>query len=109
MPSCMQRKVVYACYVPFAAFVYLQGGDLRHALAADDDDEFRWDRRGREVAIDIARGLHFLHSADVVHRCECADASSAAFFPLCKLQGRQSRMQRVPVLLPAESDGEKRP
>lgn len=49
--------------------LHLQGGDLRHALAADDDDEFRWDCRGREVAIDIARGLHFLHSAGVVHRC----------------------------------------
>jgi hypothetical protein len=59
--------------------LHLQGGDLRHALAADDDDEFRWDCRGREVAIDIARGLHFLHSAGVVHRCSLRPGSP----PLC--------------------------
>jgi hypothetical protein len=62
----------------------MQGGDLRHALAADDDDEFRWDCRGCEVAIDIARGLHFLHSAGVVHRCCHYDPGSNApvFFQL---------------------------
>ncbi len=43
----------------------LQGGDLRGALNDDPDGELRWYHRGQSIALDIARGLHFLHSHDV--------------------------------------------
>ncbi len=46
----------------------LQGGDLRHALAGDDVDEFRWDRRGWDIALDILRGLCHIHASNVIHR-----------------------------------------
>lgn len=46
-----------------------QGGDLRHALANDTQDEFAWHRRGRGVAIDVVRALCFMHNvAGVIHR-----------------------------------------
>jgi len=47
----------------------LQGGDLKQALIDDEVGLFEWGRKGKTVALDIARGLHFLHSCDVVHRC----------------------------------------
>ena len=43
----------------------LQGGDLRAALNDDPHGEMRWYERGKSIALDIARGLHFLHSHDV--------------------------------------------
>ena len=45
-----------------------QGKDLRHCLVNDEVGQFAWHRKGKAVALDIARGLHFLHSSDVVHR-----------------------------------------
>ncbi len=46
-----------------------QGGDLRQAFARDELDEYAWHDRGRQIALDIARGLHFLHTSGVIHRC----------------------------------------
>lgn len=43
-------------------------GDLRRALWSDSADDFAWGRRGGQVALDIARGLHFLHSSGIIHR-----------------------------------------
>ena len=45
-----------------------QGGDLRQAITRDETAHYSWCGTGREVALDIARGLHFLHSSGVVHR-----------------------------------------
>ncbi len=42
-----------------------QGGDLRQALSNDVDGALGWYLRGHRVALDIARGLHFLHARDV--------------------------------------------
>ena len=47
---------------------WLQGADLRQAIAGDDLDEYGWYKRGRKVAMDITRGLHFLHTCGVIHR-----------------------------------------
>jgi serine/threonine protein kinase len=47
------------------AQMYHSGGDLCTAIAADDVGELRWYNRGHQVALDIARGLYFLHSHDV--------------------------------------------
>jgi disulfide bond formation protein DsbB len=44
------------------------GGDLRHALSADETGEYSWWGKGRALALDIAHGLHFLHSSGVTHR-----------------------------------------
>jgi hypothetical protein len=49
--------------------LYEQGGDLKQTLIDDEAGLFDWGRKGKTVALDIARGLHFLHSCDVIHRC----------------------------------------
>lgn len=47
----------------------VQGGDLRQALTDSDEGVYAWGRHGKSVALDISRGLHFLHTSGVVHRC----------------------------------------
>ncbi|DBB18025.1 hypothetical protein WJX82_008169 [Trebouxia sp. C0006] len=57
---------------------FMEGGDLYHAIARDTLGRFAWYRRshadgprlpglGRRIALDVARGLHFLHSRKIVH------------------------------------------
>lgn len=57
---------------------FMEGGDLYHAIARDTLGRFAWYRRsapdgrrlaglGRRIALDAARGLHFLHSNKIVH------------------------------------------
>ena len=49
-----------------------QGGDLRKALWWDRQartDEWGWYNKGADVALAVARGLHFLHCNNVIHRC----------------------------------------
>ena len=43
--------------------VRLVGGDLCQALK--HDDELAWYKNGHLIALDIVRGLHFLHSNGV--------------------------------------------
>ena len=47
----------------------MEGGDLRRALNNPEVAErLAWHRRGKAVALDIARGLTALHAVNVVHR-----------------------------------------
>ena len=48
--------------------VVVQGGDLRAALTADRAGDLGWYRRGKSIALDVLRGLHFLHANHVIHR-----------------------------------------
>lgn len=50
------------------SFRCLQEGDLRAALTANAAGDLRWWRRGKPIALDVVRGLHFLHTHSVVHR-----------------------------------------
>ena len=45
-----------------------QGGDLRNALNKDNNIKMGWNDRGKAIAVDIARGLAFLHANKVIHR-----------------------------------------
>lgn len=46
----------------------MEGGDLRNALNADQDETWVWYGRGKSVCVDMARGLAFLHANKVIHR-----------------------------------------
>ena len=46
----------------------MEGGDLRAALTSDVEGNLRWFKSGKHIALDVAKGLHFLHSHGVVHR-----------------------------------------
>ena len=50
---------------------FMEGGDLWSALRGPHREELQWYGRGRSLALDIARGLHFLHEhkARVCFRC----------------------------------------
>jgi len=52
---------------PMLVLEYMEGGDLRAALNDDPHGHLRWYNHGQHIALDIARGLHFLHSHDVMH------------------------------------------
>lgn len=54
---------------PAIVLEYCEGGDLRHALANDYEDEYRWSGRGRSIAIQVIKALMFMHTtAGVIHR-----------------------------------------
>ncbi|GAB4820305.1 hypothetical protein N2152v2_007351 [Parachlorella kessleri] len=74
--SCRDRHIVQLLGAnlegPAAMLVmeYMELGDLWRALPLRNsagDRIFAWQRRGRRVALDVARGLHYLHSRKVVH------------------------------------------
>lgn len=66
---CSQRCAPCAC---------AQGGDLRAALTADRTGRLGWYRGGKGIALDILRGLHFLHLNNVIHRGKPALRDAAA-------------------------------
>ena len=47
----------------------VQGGDLRHALTNSSNGELQWRNKGASIALDLVRGLHFLHSHGVRAPC----------------------------------------
>lgn len=59
---------------------YLENGDLYHAINSQQGGRYHWYRlqqaegrpvpnsgMARRVALDVARGLHFLHTKKIVH------------------------------------------
>ena len=48
--------------------LWWQGGDLMTALSSDKGRQMGWYNKGKSIAVDIARGLAFLHSSRVIHR-----------------------------------------
>ena len=43
----------------------MEGGDLSEAIKHDAAGDLTWYNKGQRIALDIARGLHYLHSHDV--------------------------------------------
>ena len=41
---------------------------MREVLSHDTTGRWQWQQRGREVMLDIVRGVAFLHAHHVVHR-----------------------------------------
>ena len=46
----------------------MEGGDLRAALSGSRCSELAWAQRGKGIALDVARGLCFLHANNIIHR-----------------------------------------
>ena len=45
---------------------FMAGGDLRAAMNSEErGSEMLWHQRGRKVAVDVARGMSWLHSRRV--------------------------------------------
>lgn len=44
---------------------YVQGGDLCKAISNDRSGDLGWYSKGHKLALDVARGLAFLHSCKV--------------------------------------------
>ena len=45
----------------------MEGGDLRNALSGPDRDRYQWYAHGQELAMDVVRGLAYLHENRVIH------------------------------------------
>jgi len=57
----------------------MQGGDLQNALKAlATAPALSWYNRGAQIALDIIKGLHFLHSNNVSPGSACTLLGSAA-------------------------------
>ena len=41
---------------------------MRDALSYGRAEELQWYKRGKDVVLDVVRGLHFLHASHVTHR-----------------------------------------
>jgi serine/threonine protein kinase len=72
--ACVHRRLVallgVACQGQLLMLVMelMRGGDLHSALRRPDTrDALRWAARGRQVALDVAEALAFLHSCGVQH------------------------------------------
>jgi len=46
----------------------MEGGDLRYALDSMQAKLLHWDALGKQIALDIFRGLCFLHANNIIHR-----------------------------------------
>lgn len=50
---------------------FMEGGDLHtafHRCKELDTHDFDWNNKGKQIALQVAQGLHFLHTSGVVHR-----------------------------------------
>ncbi|KAK9830253.1 hypothetical protein WJX72_010587 [[Myrmecia] bisecta] len=52
---------------PMLVLEYMEGGDLSQAMRSERGAEVQWYNKGQLIALDVARGLHFLHSNKVMH------------------------------------------
>lgn len=49
----------------------MQGGDLSDAISNDRTGHLRWYGRGQYIALDVVRGLAYLHACKVGHPVLC--------------------------------------
>ena len=60
---------------PLLGLEYMQGGDLREAIQKDFDSQppkkFGWYGKGAKIALDVAKGLVFLHANKASPRIHC--------------------------------------
>lgn len=70
---CQHRNVVafkgacFGCNRSLMLVFELMTTDLMHALHGSDGHTYMWHARGRQVALDVAHGIQFIHSRKVLH------------------------------------------
>lgn len=68
----------------------IAGGDLYRALHDHDGDHLDspvcWHRKGQQIIMDVAHGLFYLHSRDVVHLDLKVRTSPYAYGQVCSVQ-----------------------
>lgn len=52
---------------PMMVLEFMEGGNLRSAIDKDYTGQLKWNMRGFSLALDIAKGIHFLHAHNVIH------------------------------------------
>ena len=65
----IQSNFIWVSHLAMFDVRAMQGGDLRAALDGANGADYLWGRRGARIAADITRGLAYIHSTGVVHRC----------------------------------------
>ena len=69
-----------------------QGGDLRQALqSSEGKQQLHWYKKGSAIALDIIKGLHFLHSHSVslaIHTCSLQN-------PLARYIAKSTALRRI--------------
>jgi tRNA A-37 threonylcarbamoyl transferase component Bud32 len=53
--------------IPMMVLEFMEGGDLRTAIDDDYNGHLKWNMKGFSLALDIVKGIHFLHSHNVIH------------------------------------------
>jgi Protein tyrosine and serine/threonine kinase len=70
-PSMLRLLWQYDSLLTISSTPSTTGGDLCAAIARDTSEQLRWYNRGHRIALDIARGLYFLHSHEVRYEAIC--------------------------------------
>ena len=68
---------------PMLVLEYMEGGDLHSCIKHDcypqAVGDFKWYKKGGRIALDVAKGLVFLHEQKASQTCSCCSCISRVF------------------------------
>lgn len=65
--SIQLQRDCFICLTQRCWLQFMEGGDLYSKLAEDDSGNYLWHRKGQHIALDVAKGVCFLHSKNIAH------------------------------------------